>query len=168
MKKSTIMIAAGIMASAAAVPSAAIAATNSEAALSQAESVADQCPLDSQRVNVHSWVSAARLNMQSNPNQAAFYMNMITKQLNECASLAQSVKSQNERCRGGVRIGMTSEEIRRSAWCEPTHINTTITAGHRQEQWVYEPSVKIIGDFQPRGYLYLTDDVLTAIQEQER
>lgn len=47
-------------------------------------------------------------------------------------------------------------------------LNTTIAAGHRQEQWVYDPSVKVIGDFQPRGYLYLTDDVLTAIQELER
>jgi hypothetical protein len=62
---------------------------------------------------------------------------------------------------------MTAEDVRRSAWCEPTHINTTITAGHRQEQWVYDLRTVIIGDFQPRGYLYLTDGIVTAIQEQQ-
>jgi hypothetical protein len=61
---------------------------------------------------------------------------------------------------------MTAAEIHKTAWCEPTHINTTTTSNHVQEQWVYDPSTAITGMHQPRGYLYLTDGVLTAIQER--
>jgi TPR repeat protein len=54
----------------------------------------------------------------------------------------------------GVRVGMTAAEALQSSWGKPEHINKTITASGIREQWVY-----------PHGnYLYMTDGVLTAIQ----
>jgi hypothetical protein len=53
---------------------------------------------------------------------------------------------------GKVQIGMTSEMCK-YAWGEPDQINRTVTGGKTTEQWVYGNS-----------YLYLTDGLLTAIQ----
>lgn len=55
---------------------------------------------------------------------------------------------------GGAKIGQTAEGVLASCWGKPARVNTTLTAGHRQEQWVY-------GGGQ---YLYLTDGVVTAAQ----
>jgi hypothetical protein len=52
------------------------------------------------------------------------------------------------------RIGMSEEEVLGSAWCFPDSKNTTETAGHTMEQWVYPHW----------GYLYIDDGVLTTIQ----
>lgn len=54
---------------------------------------------------------------------------------------------------GGARIGLTAEGVRRSCWGAPIRINTTMTASHTREQWVYGG-----------GYLYLTDGIVTSIQ----
>jgi hypothetical protein len=55
--------------------------------------------------------------------------------------------------RGDVRIGMT-EAMVREAWGEPDHVNSTITASGRSEQWVYGES----------QYIYLETGRVTAIQ----
>lgn len=55
---------------------------------------------------------------------------------------------------GGVKVGLTAEGVRKSCWGKPARINTTLTAGHTHEQWVY-------GSGQ---YVYLTDGVVTAAQ----
>lgn len=54
---------------------------------------------------------------------------------------------------GGARIGLNAEGVRKSCWGRPIRINTTMTASHTHEQWVYGG-----------GYLYLTDGVVTSIQ----
>lgn len=52
-------------------------------------------------------------------------------------------------------IGMTAEEVRKSAWGPPEDINRTTTAYGTSEQWVYS-------DYR---YVYLEDGVVTAIQD---
>lgn len=54
----------------------------------------------------------------------------------------------------GVSIGMTATNVRASSWGAPAHINRTTTADSVREQWVYSSG----------GYIYLTDGVITAIQ----
>lgn len=54
---------------------------------------------------------------------------------------------------GGASIGLNAEGVRKSCWGKPLHVNTTMTASHTHEQWVYGG-----------GYLYLTDGVVTSIQ----
>lgn len=56
--------------------------------------------------------------------------------------------------RGGVRIGMTKNEVLHSNWGRPSEINRTITAGHIHEQWVYGG----------HNYLYFSNGILIGIQ----
>jgi hypothetical protein len=56
--------------------------------------------------------------------------------------------------RGGVKVGMTANQVRASCWGKPKSINETITSCRRHEQWVYGGS----------QYLYLEDGILTSIQ----
>lgn len=46
----------------------------------------------------------------------------------------------------GVKIGMTADEVLKSNWGKPNHINRTTTAYGTEEQWVYSG-----------GYLYFDD-----------
>lgn len=71
-------------------------------------------------------------------------------------ALDQVCKSETENCgTGPAVVGMTTKEAIHTSWCFPDKTNTTWTAGHTSEQWVYEG----------RGYLYFDDGRLTAIQE---
>ncbi len=55
----------------------------------------------------------------------------------------------------GARIGMTAKQVRdTTSWGTPESVNTTITAGHKREQWVYDGN----------QYLYFDNGRLTAIQ----
>lgn len=54
----------------------------------------------------------------------------------------------------GVRIGMTQEEVLKSNWGKPNHINKTTTANGEHEQWVYGNG----------NYLYFDGGILTTIQ----
>jgi hypothetical protein len=56
--------------------------------------------------------------------------------------------------RGGVRVGMTAEQVQASCWGKPRRVNRTITATRNSEQWVYSGN----------QYLYLDNGVVTAIQ----
>mgnify|MGYP001007978606 CR=1 FL=1 len=53
------------------------------------------------------------------------------------------------------QIGMTAEEVRNSTWGEPKKINKTTTKYGVSEQWVYYGY----------KYIYLENDIVTAIQE---
>lgn len=64
---------------------------------------------------------------------------------------------QNTVIRDSPRIGMTKEEATNSSWGKPSYINRTITQYGVSEQWCYSDS----------NYLYLTDGIVTAIQERE-
>lgn len=57
--------------------------------------------------------------------------------------------------KGDPEIGMTELEVYGSSWGYPKSRNKTTTAAGTREQWVY--------DF---GYIYLTDGIVTAIQER--
>lgn len=56
--------------------------------------------------------------------------------------------------RGGVRVGMTSDQVRASCWGKPTSVNRTITGASTREQWVY-PGY---------NYVYVVDGVVSSIQ----
>jgi hypothetical protein len=56
--------------------------------------------------------------------------------------------------KGGVHLGMTKEEVLKSNWGRPEHVNTTTAASGTREQWVYAGS----------QYLYFDNGILTAIQ----
>lgn len=58
------------------------------------------------------------------------------------------------RAKGGVKIGMTKEQVLKSNWGKPESVNTTTNAGSVREQWVYGG----------RNYLYFTNGILTGIQ----
>lgn len=53
------------------------------------------------------------------------------------------------------KIGMTELEVYGSSWGYPKSKNKTTTAAGTREQWVYY-----------YGYIYLTDGIVTAIQEK--
>lgn len=58
------------------------------------------------------------------------------------------------KAKGGVKIGMTKEQVLKSNWGKPESVNTTTNAGSVREQWIYGG----------RNYLYFTNGVLTGIQ----
>jgi hypothetical protein len=74
--------------------------------------------------------------------------------------------------RPSVSIGMTQQEISASKWGERgvSRVNTTETAGHTREQWVYDRGPECNEDDTPgvgagrSGYLYFDDGRLVAIQ----
>jgi hypothetical protein len=71
-------------------------------------------------------------------------------------AVGEICKMEKENCgTGPARIGMTTKEAIHTSWCFPAKPNTTETAGHMREQWVYPG----------RGYLYFEND-LTAIQNE--
>ena len=55
-----------------------------------------------------------------------------------------------------IVIGMSDEQARLS-WGQPDDVNSTVTAGNREEQWVY-------GDGTERTYLYFENGGLTTYQ----
>jgi hypothetical protein len=55
---------------------------------------------------------------------------------------------------GGVRLGMSRDQVRRSSWQKPENINVTKTVNGESEQWVYEGG----------NFLYFSDGILTGIQ----
>jgi len=63
-------------------------------------------------------------------------------------------------------IGMTGDDVSRSRWGLPNHINTTETATGVTAQWVYDdgPFCREAGDSSKRGYLYFRNGRLVAIQ----
>jgi hypothetical protein len=58
------------------------------------------------------------------------------------------------KAKGGVRIGMTKEQVLKSNWGKPSSINKSIGASGASEQWVYGGG----------NYLYFKNGVLTTIQ----
>ena len=82
---------------------------------------------------------------------------MSTRPAGQILVLGEIRKLEKERCgTGPARLGMTTDEAIHTSWCFPDKTNTTETAGHFHEQWVYGS----------RGYLYFENGRLTAIQTQ--
>ena len=55
-----------------------------------------------------------------------------------------------------VSVGMSEDQARLS-WGQPQHINTSVNAANKEEQWVYGN-----GD-----YLYFTNGMLTSVQTND-
>lgn len=67
----------------------------------------------------------------------------------------KKAKAQAEhKAKGGVRIGMSKEDVLKSNWGKPESVNKTTSASGVKEQWVYGG----------RNYLYFTNGILTGIQ----
>jgi hypothetical protein len=60
----------------------------------------------------------------------------------------------NSELKNGVRIGMTKDQVVRSAWGRPASINKTTTHNIVREQWIYGGNL----------YLYFQNGRLSAIQ----
>lgn len=65
------------------------------------------------------------------------------------ASVVEAIKKQ------AVHLGMTKDQVLLS-WGKPTKVNRTVTAAGTSEQWIYD-----------KQNLYLTDDKVTALQEEQ-
>lgn len=68
--------------------------------------------------------------------------------------LLRNKTEKNSENPGGVRIGMSQEEVLTEGWGQPEDINRTTTSYGVSEQWVY-PNY---------NYLYFEDGILTTIQ----
>ena len=125
-------------------------AEQAENALATFERNADaSCPKTALRI--HETGILAREAFQSN-NAAA--IEQITTAM---VALGQICKSERDNCgTGPARLGMSTKEAIHTSWCFPNKTNTTETAGHMREQWVYPG----------RGYLYFDNGRLTAIQNE--
>jgi hypothetical protein len=55
--------------------------------------------------------------------------------------------------RGGIRVGMTKQQVLNSTWGQPDRIHTRVLGGRLQEQWIYGTS-----------NLFFEDGILAAVQ----
>jgi hypothetical protein len=62
-------------------------------------------------------------------------------------------REQERMNKGGVRLGMTRQQVLNSSWGQPEHVHASSGALSRREQWVYTG-----------GNLYFDNGILTAIQ----
>jgi len=69
--------------------------------------------------------------------------------------ISQAKLAAEMKARGGVKIGMTVEQVLRSNWGKPRGVNRTTTPNGTHEQWIY-------GD---RNFLYFVNGILTTIQD---
>ena len=87
----------------------------------------------------------------SKPPQEVFAANRKAL-ADEAAKVAKAAAAW--KARGGVRIGMTAEQVRKSNWGKPNKVNRTTSPNGLREQWVYDGS----------NYLYFENGVLITIQ----
>jgi hypothetical protein len=138
-------------------------AEQAENALATFEQNADAfCPRTALRVHEADMRAREAIEaIQSNSSAAAIEQitTEIVKQITtEIVALGQICKNEKENCgTGPARLGMTTKEAIHTSWCFPDKQNTTETAEHIREQWVYPG----------RGYLYFDNDRLTGIQNTE-
>jgi hypothetical protein len=138
-----------------------------ESAIARAEAAVDSCRNVKLRETERLLLNTARNNLALGRDTSAIEMaDKVATLMEGCAKLMINLKRHQEVCKLPARIGMNSEQIKQIIWCEPDHINRTTTAGHISEQWVYDGETSMEGYNPPRGYLYLTDGILTAIQER--
>ena len=71
-----------------------------------------------------------------------------------------------KRCQQAPRIsiGITADQVIVSDWGSPSDRNTTTTAAHQREQWVYDFGPDCRPTSKP-AFLYFDNGVLTAIQD---
>jgi hypothetical protein len=125
-----------------------------EGAAATLESAADSaCPNEASRIH-EATAQLRELIRTRDFGSAALEMTALT-------ALSDACKTEKENCgTGPARIGMTVAEAIHTSWCIPDKINRTETAGHVEEQWIYQSR-----DHLKRGYLYFDSHRLTAIQQ---
>lgn len=89
------------------------------------------------------------------PNNRTGFISDLSPMVMLSAEAKQQKEAEKTDCdrRGGVRIGMTKEQVYTSCWGKPRKVNETVTAGGQHEQWVYGT-----------GYIYLDNGVVRSIQ----
>ena len=79
----------------------------------------------------------------------------VKKEIEDKKKAELQAKKEAQAKRLGVRIGMTTRQVReQTSWGAPEDMNTTTTNSATREQWVYGSG----------SYLYFTNGTLTAIQ----
>jgi len=73
----------------------------------------------------------------------------LEKKRSKAAAAAAALKA-----RGGVRLGMTADQVRKSSWGKPSSINRSVGSYGVHEQWVYGGN----------NYIYLENGRVTSIQ----
>lgn len=95
-------------------------------------------------------------------------MDLIRRNLADCVGLTGAVAAYQAKCHGPVRLGMTEAEVRQTAWCRPSKVETTERQGKVMTEWVYPQPKKTGWTKAPIGYLYFTDGRLTRIKQTTR
>jgi hypothetical protein len=140
------------------------------AALDGAEKAVEACPQPRAQARARLAIFNARQMLQiarSNPHAVVALdekMETLREALAECLSFKQLVEQYHAKCQGDVRLGMTREEVRQTAWCEPTKIMRTDTQDHTREEWIYAVRNGTTWLGRPEGFLYFTDGKLTSIE----
>ena len=165
-----LLAAAGTPAEAGQTGEAAAALAPVAAALDGAEAAVAACPQPDARLRASHALFDAREMLQiarSSPNAILVLdekMETLRRTLELCLKLKQTAGDYHARCRGDVRLGMTRDEVRRTAWCEPDKVMRTDTQGHSREEWIYTAEKHTVWIGRPEGFLYFTDGKLTSIE----
>jgi hypothetical protein len=149
-------------------PAAALAAV--AAALDGAEKAAASCPQPEAQLRVRHAIFDARKMLQVARSSAGALlalnekMETLRRALAQCLSFKELAEQYHAKCQGDARLGMTREEVRRTAWCEPTKIMRTDTQDHSREEWIYTVTKQTVWLGRPEGFLYFTDGRLSSIE----
>jgi hypothetical protein len=140
------------------------------AALDGAQAAVTACPQPRAQLRARRAIFDARQMLQvarNSPNAILALnekMETLRQALAECLSFKRLAEEYHTKCQGDVQLGMTREEVRQTAWCEPTKIMRTDTQGHSREEWIYAVRNGTTWLGRPEGFLYFTDGKLTSIE----
>lgn len=140
------------------------------AALDGAEKAADACPQPDAQLRARHAIFNAREMLQvarSSPEAILALeekMDTLRRALAVCLDFKRFAEEYRAKCRGDVRLGMTREQVRQTAWCEPTKVMRTDTQDHSREEWIYTVRKNTTWIDRPEGFLYFTDGKLTSIE----
>jgi|SRR5581483_4029122 len=140
------------------------------AALDGAETAAASCPQPDAQLRVRHAIFDAREMLQvARKSPGAILaleekMETLRRALAQCLTFKQLAEGLHGKCQGEVKLGMTREEVRQTAWCEPTKIMRTDTQGHSREEWIYTVTKPTAWLGRPEGFLYFTDGKLSSIE----
>jgi hypothetical protein len=163
-------LAAGAPAEAGQPGDAAAALAPVAAALDGAEKAAASCPQPEAELRARQAIFNAREMLQvarSSPDAILALeekMDTLRRALEVCVSFKRLAEQFHAKCQGDVRLGMTQEQVRKTAWCEPTKVMRTDTQDHRREEWIYTVRKHTTWFDRPEGFLYFTDGKLTSVE----
>jgi len=152
-------------------PAAQQAADRVPAALDAAEAALPQCHEPQIALRAHAAIAAARTYLSlvetGDPGMIVALnskMDLVRSALETCLQIKEIADKYHAKCQGDVALGMTEAEVRRTAWCAPTKIVTTVTQRSQRAEWIYAADAQTRWIGRPVGFLYFTDGRLTSIQ----